>query len=102
MIVEAYENIGLAIIHEFKWKVACELLGEACGYLVPCPGIKPFPLHWELRGLITRPPGKSHLCFLTIRWEFQSSIDKKDNFSSFENQNISKNVTNEVRFNQGF
>ena len=35
MIVEVYERIGLATIHEFKWKVACELSGEACGYLVP-------------------------------------------------------------------
>ena len=35
VIVEVYERIGLAIIHEFKWKVACELSGEACGYLVP-------------------------------------------------------------------
>ena len=30
----------------------------ACRILVPPPGIKPTPLHWKCRALITGPPGK--------------------------------------------
>ena len=38
---------------------ACELLVAACMQdLVPGPGIKPGPLHWEHGALPTGPPGK--------------------------------------------
>ena len=33
---------------------------EACGILVPWPGIKPILLQWKQRVLTTGPPGKSH------------------------------------------
>lgn len=40
---------------------------------VPCPGVKPRPLHWE-EGLATGPPGKSlcgrsDLCVLGSTWD---------------------------------
>ena len=42
---------------------ACKLLVVACMWdLVPRPGIKPGPLHWECRVLTTAPPGKSRRC----------------------------------------
>ena len=31
--------------------------------LVPCQGLNPGPLHWELGVLATGPPGKSHSLF---------------------------------------
>ena len=39
-------------------------LGLRCGTwdLVPCQGLNPGPLHWELGVLATGPPGKSHRC----------------------------------------
>ena len=39
-------------------------LGLRCGTwdLVPCQGLNPVPLHWELGVLATGPPGKSHGC----------------------------------------
>ena len=37
---------------------------EACGILVPQPGINPCPLHWEHRVLTTGQPGKSREQFL--------------------------------------
>ena len=33
----------------------------ACGISVPQPGLKPVPLHWQLRVLTTGLPGKSQL-----------------------------------------
>ena len=33
---------------------------EACGILVPWPGIEPISLQWKQGVLTTRPPGKSH------------------------------------------
>ena len=32
---------------------------EACGILVPWPGMKPLPLQWKCSVLTTEPPGKS-------------------------------------------
>ena len=43
----------------------------ACGTLVPWPGIKPSPLHWEYRVLATEPPGKSQ------GWRINGNIERR-------------------------
>ena len=48
---------------------ACGLLVAACVWdLVPWPGIKPGPLHWERRVLTTGPPGKSQRSCVFELW----------------------------------
>ena len=39
---------------------------KACGILVPQPGIKPAPLHWQLRVLTTEPPGSPVQMFVFL------------------------------------
>ena len=43
----------------------CNMQTLLCGTwdLVPWPGIKPRPLHWEHGVLVSRPPGKPNLTF---------------------------------------
>ena len=60
------------------WVMAHRIFNLHCGMwdLVPWPGIKPGPLHWELRVLAAGPPGKSqHNDFLT--WELAGDINSK-------------------------
>ena len=54
--------------------LSCSMWTLSCGMwdLVPCPGIKPGPLHWECGLLATGPPGKSwsiNFNHQLFRWE---------------------------------
>ena len=49
------------VMHEGSVVAACGLsCSEACGMLVPCPGIEPVSPELKGRFLTMRPPGKFH------------------------------------------
>ena len=47
---------------------AYELLVMACGIQFPDQALNPGPLHWELRGLATGPPGRSLQLILSVQF----------------------------------
>ena len=70
-----YCIIALTALKKYIYRIYLAAPGLSCGlwHLVPWPGIRPGPLHWERGVLAAGPPGKSLWQLLYVFFVFQWS-----------------------------